>query len=247
MNIELLKQKIQNRKFLGPSLVILVVIVLILYLKYFFTIGVFFDDTFLKKQGKYPNIQYVGKTSQGSIQISVDVLNKEQNNIDVTFKLPNNINKQYNVRFKDSSVWGLSDIVVEDYSDNVIFEGQYNESISFLFDKYGVPSTDNKTTMVRANEKVTYNENYEVSLKEVADFAAFANKTTRGKLGYLVIAMLIFTLTLIDIKYPLLFFKLNHMFHVKDPEPSDFYISMQQMSWVIMPIVGLAFLIAAVI
>jgi len=209
--------------------------------------GVFFDDTFLKKQGKYPNIQYVGKTNQGSIQISVDVLNEDQNNINVTFKLPNNINKQYNVRFKDSSVWGLSNIVVEDYSDNVIFEGQYNESISFLFDKYGIPSTNNKTTIVRTNEKVTYDKNYEVSLKKVVDFAAFANETTRGKLEYLVITVLIFTLTLIDIKYPLLFFKLNHMFSVKDPEPSDFYISMQQMSWVIMPTIGLALLIAAVI
>jgi len=247
MNIELVKQRILNRKFLSLLLAILVLIGLIFYLRYFFTIGVFYDDTFLKKQGEYPDIQFIGKTNQGSVQISVNVLNGKQNSIDVTFRLPNDINKQYNVSFKDLAGWGLKNIIVKDYNGNVIFEGQYSEDSPFLFDKYGKPLVGNEISRVIVNGETNYNDNYKISAKKVVDFAAMADETIRGKLGHLILAILIFVLTLIDIKYPLLFFNLKYMFSVKDPEPSEFYISMQQISWIVMPIIGLILLIVAVI
>lgn len=97
------------------------------------------------------------------------------------------------------------------------------------------------------NGETNNNDDYKISAIKVIDLVALANDTIRGELGYLILAILIFVLTLIDIKYPLLFFNLKYMFSVKDPEPSEFYISMQQISWIVMPIIGLILLIVAVI
>ncbi len=124
------------------------------------------------------------------------------------------------------------------------FGGNIIEDSLFLFDDNGTPFWEEAGIIV--NKEINYNEDYRIFLKNVADFAASANETTRGEFGYLVLAIIIFALTLIDIKYPLLFFNLNHMFTVKNPEPSDFYISMQQISWVILPIIGLILLVVAV-
>lgn len=247
MNIDLVKQRILNRKSARFLLAILVLIGLFFYLRYFFTTGVFYDDTFLKKQGEYPDVQYIGKVKQGKIQISVKALNEKQNSIDVSFRLPNNINKQYNVSFKDIAGWGLRNIIIKDYDSNLVFEGQYEENSPFMLDKYGKPSVGNEIVQVTVNREAIYNDDYKISSKKVADFAALSGETTRGELGYLLLAIIIFALTLIDIKYPLLFFNLKYMFSVRDPEPSDFYISMQQISWVFMPIIGLFLLIVAVI
>ncbi|WP_352419673.1 hypothetical protein [Proteiniborus sp.] len=245
MNIDLVKQRISNKKSLRFLLAILIVILLFLYLKYFFTTGVFYDDAFLKKQGEYPNIQYIGKAKQGIIQISVKALTNKQDSIDVNFRLPNDINKQYNVSFKDVDYWGYSNLNIKDENGNTVFHGQYIKDSPFLFDENGTPFWEEAGIIV--NKEINYNEDYKIFLKSIADFAALANEGIRGEFGYLVLAIIIFALTLIDIKYPLLFFSLNHMFTVKDPEPSDFYISMQQISWVVMPIIGLILLIVAVI
>ncbi len=125
MNMELIKQRVLNKKSLKVLFAILIVITLILYLKYFFTTGVFYDDTFLKKQGEYTDIQYIGKTKQGKIQISVKALTDKQNSIDVIFRLPNDINKQYNVSFKDADYSGYGNLNIKDENGNTVFRGQY--------------------------------------------------------------------------------------------------------------------------
>ena len=71
------------------------------------------------------------------------------------------------------------------------------------------------------------------------------NVMVRGNIGVLLLALLLIVLTVIDIKYPLAFFTMKHFLDVQNPEPSDFYITMQEISWVVVPIIALIVMIVA--
>lgn len=223
------------------------IVLLILYFKAFFTTGVYFDDSFLKKEVLASDSHYIGKSAHGSIHITVKGLKNKHGSAEVIYRLPNNINKRYTVNFKNAGNWDMGIENIKDEAGNIVFEGEYRKDSNFLYDKDGKPMISD-AVRIRANgEKVSYNANYRVSLKSVADFASFAKDTVHGKFELLFLAIVLFTITIIDIKFPLFFFSLRHALHVKDPEPSDFYIEMQRATWIVLPIIGVLLMIAAII
>jgi hypothetical protein len=160
--------------------------------------------------------------------------------------LPNNINRQYTVNFKNTSDWETDIENIEDKDGNIIFHGgKFRKDVPFLFDANGQPiiQVNNPVEIYGENP---YNADYNVHLYSVVSFATFAKDTTRGEYSILAVAILIFVLTLIDIKYPLFFFKLRNSLDVKNPEPSDFYITMQRISWYLLPIIVIVLMIVAI-
>lgn len=89
-----------------------------------------------------------------------------------------------------------------------------------------------------------FSKDYEVSL---LTFAYGDNDTIRGNPQFLVIAIIFSIITIIDIKDPLFFFQLKHFLSVQDPEPTELYLLLQRISWVIYPIIIIGCLIAGVI
>ena len=55
-----------------------------------------------------------------------------------------------------------------------------------------------------------------------------------------LLVVLMTLLLMLDVACPLVLFKLQHMLDVRDPEPTDFYIGMQRVGWVIYPVLLLA-------
>lgn len=245
MDIERIKQMISKSIFLKALLTVLLIAILFFYFRTFFATGVYFDDTFLKKEVVSSDSHYIGKSIYGDIHITVKGLKNKHSNVDVIYRLPNNINRQYTVSFKDAGNWELGIENIKDEDDKIVFEGEYRKDSFFLFDKNGQPLMED-IIRIRINGDTPYNGSYKVPLKSVADFASFANDTIRGKYKFLVPAIFLFVLTLIDIKFPLFFFTLKHLLDVKDPEPSDFYIMMQRISWYVYPIIGVILMIVAI-
>ena len=132
---------------------------------------------------------------------------------------------------------------IQDKDGNIIFEGEYKKGSDFLFQKNGRPIMDSNIQIL-VEGKNLYNKGYKISLKNVADLASFANDTIRGRWDLMTIALILFGLTLIDNKFPLFFFTLKHFVNVRDPEPSDFYILMQRISWYICPTIGIILMAA---
>jgi len=114
-----------------------------------------------------------------------------------------------------------------------------------MVDKNGKPIFSFET-IVLADEYIVYDEDYEVPLKNIAEFALSEKDTIRGEFGYLIYAIIMFALTWIDYKYPLFFFKLRHWPEVEDPKPSEFYLMMQKISYVVVPVIGIILMIAAI-
>lgn len=89
-------------------------------------------------------------------------------------------------------------------------------------------------------------DTYELPLVNVMEFATYEIERIRGDAQIMIIAILLLLIIAFDIKYPLFFFTLSHFIDVKDPEPTDFYIFMQEVWWVVIPIISIIFLIVAI-
>lgn len=237
---------IMGKKVFKGSIVLIIAFFAILYLSYFFTTGAVYDGTFLKKEGEYPHVEYVGKSGDGHMHILINALDDEGNNVEIEFRLPNKINIKYFIEFKDRFDEIYKFVKIQDQSRNTVFEGLYDENSPFLFDNAGSPYLDSELIRITVGGQSIYNEDYKVSFKEAIDLSTFKKREMRGDMGFLLYALILFSITAIDIKFPLFFFKLNHFLSVKDPEPTDFFYFMQKLSRVLMAGLGVIFLIVAV-
>ncbi len=245
MDIESMKQGIEGNRLLKGIILAFLAAALILYFIVFFTRGAEFDDTFLKKEVVSSDAHYMGKNMYGSIHITVKGLKDVHRSAEVIFRLPNDINRRYTVNFQDPKNWdaGIENIKGEDGS--IVFEGEYRKDRDFMVDKNGELWLDYNARVMKYGES-PYNEDYKISLKNVADFAYSAKDITRGNYGLLVLALFFLAITIIDIKYPLFFFNLKYSFSVENPQPSDTYLALQKISWIAYPAIAVLLMIAAI-
>jgi len=229
--------------FKGLLLILPAVVVLVFYFKIFFTKGIIFEGAFLRKEVVSSESQYSGRHRFGDIHITVKGSKNKDSRAEVTFRLPNNINRYYIVEFENPGDWDSSMIKIKNRSGSIIVEGKYRKDYSFLFNKSGEPVFDSQLRIAGENP---FDASYRVPLSHVAALATFSTETIRGRFGFLFIAVVMIVITAIDIKYPLFFFHLRHWLTVRDPEPSEFYLFMQRLSWFITPVIAIILMILAV-
>lgn len=216
---------------------------LIFYCIVFFSTGVYYEGAFLKKEVGVNECYYRGANEYGNITVNVKGQVNKDASARVSYAYPYSINRQYTVNFKDANNWDLGIENIQDSSGDIIFEGQYIKNDNYLYDKTGKPLLEDNLRVIIGNKFP--HKDYQLSLKNVADFATGSNDEIRGKYPSLIFAMLLFFYMLIDIKDPLFFFQLQYSWNVNNPEPSDFYVLMQKISWCINPIFILYLMIAS--
>lgn len=245
MVIDKIKQLIAKSQVFKVVLIILIIILMVLYFFAFFTKGANYDDTFLRKEIVNSDNHYIGRNKWGNIHITVKGFEGRDNNFEVIFRLPNNINKAFTVNFTDDDNFrhGVS---IKNESDKLLFEGYYRKDSPFLFDKNDNPLFEG-TGLIFINDQSPYNSDYNIYFENIVRFAAFENDAIRGDVRYLFVAVLSIFITAIDIKFPLFFFNLRHFMYVEDPKPSELYISIQRISWYVFSIIAFVLLIAAIL
>ncbi len=248
MNFEKIKETASNR-LIKIIFFIFVSVVVLLYLKYFFTKGVYFDDTFLKKEALPNEIHYIGNSSEGKIQIVVQGNGKlhEESKSHVIFYLPNNIEKIYDVYFSRKEQWHLGYVEIIGENSEVIFEGRYQTGSMFLMDKSNKPVIGNIKISYGGSNETIYNKDYKVPLINIVEFALEKDGYARGNIDMLLISLLLIAIIAIDIKNPLFFFELKYSFSVQNPKPTELYITMQRIGWVIFIVIALTLLVVAVV
>ncbi|MGM0524456.1 MAG: hypothetical protein ACQER2_10490, partial [Bacillota bacterium] len=88
---------------------------------------------------------------------------------------------------------------------------------------------------------------YTLSLSKLLDMAFLEAVTIRGQVGYLLFGIFFFALATLDLRFPRLFFTIEHILSVRDPEPTDFYRAMRKLRIAFTFIVGIVLFIAAII
>lgn len=248
MTFEIVKL-IKDNVVVKRIFIVLLALIVFLYLRVFFTTGVYFDEIFLKKHTISNETHYIGKSSQGDVHITVNgwANVKIESTAEVTFNLPNNIYEHYTVNFSDEEEWVIGNVEIKNENDDVIFKGKYQQGSMFLQDMNNKPIIEGlKISIENEKNDVVYDNNYKIPLISIVRFALHENVTMRGNGPILLASVILIFFTFIDIKYPLFFFELRHSFEVEDPKPTEFYITMQKLSWGINSIIALALLIIAV-
>jgi len=246
MTIERIKEIVRSSIYAKVLLVALLIVCLLGYFKIYLTKGVYYDDTFLKKKASASEIRYTGRSSEGEINITVKGDRNRDESARATYRLPNNISRQYLADFRDASNWNLGVRSIRDENGNILFEGEYIKGSSILVDKNGKPLFEDSYRII-VNGEINYDESYKIPLLSIAEFACSAGGTVRGEFQPLFMAIVLLVITAIDMKFPMFFFLMRHSWDVKDPEPSEYYVSMQQAMHQILPLIGLGLMIIAIL
>jgi len=244
MNIKAIAERVTKRGYVILILALIIIFLGSLYLKTFYSEGAYFEDAFLKKEVRLSETYYIGRHEEGEIHIVISALKDTRDSVNVRYSLPNNIDRDYTVRFKDANNWdkGIENII---YNGNIIFQGEYVEGDLFLWDENVNPMLGDNFR-ITFHDQATFDKSYKISKLSIAKFASYHNDTIRGKYEHLVMAALLALILIIDVKYPKLFFRLRHSLSVNNPEPSDFYITTQRIAWFVYPIIIVGLLLAAI-
>lgn len=116
----------------------------------------------------------------------------------------------------------------------VLFEGGYDENSDYGW--YHQDGTwDAMITFTAVSGSDPWG-GYETTAAGVMRFAQGPELTSRG--SWLLYGLMVFLtlLLMLDVAFPTALFYIRHCCDVRNPEPSDFYLAMQKVSWVVYPI-----------
>ena len=126
----------------------------------------------------------------------------------------------------------------------VIYEGGYREESGLFFTSDGEWSGLNVSMSTRVVGADPW-ENYTPSKSFLVQLALGPELVDRGDWRLYGLAVFLTIVMMADVAFPYTLFRWRHRRWVKDPEPTDDYMSMQHLSWVICPILLLVFYIFA--
>ena len=126
-----------------------------------------------------------------------------------------------------------------------IFRGGYYEGDSFrmLFTPDGEPDIDFDVTFTNENHDPW--DDYEPGAGAILGLAYDQPDTRQGSWAYYALAVFATLLVALNVAFPLTLFRLRYVFSVRNPEPTEFYMAMERISWVVLTALLLAGYIAA--
>lgn len=129
-------------------------------------------------------------------------------------------------------------LIFEPQEDGGVFLlqfGGFSEKYGFAFGEeegpYGRPLT---ITAETAGESQT--TLFSTPFTSLAQLAAEDNLHYRGSWQWFFFISVLAGLLSLTVAFPMAWFKLNHFLSVRDPEPSDFYLAMMKVEWVLVPV-----------
>lgn len=200
--------------------------------------GVTFEGTLLRIQAEENRTTYYGKIHGDEVSVIV-----RTEDMQVEYLVEDRVHDVYSVEYpldvmqtQYGSVSGIRILK----NDKILFEGGYDPQQEFAswFDQNGEWDPGICITYGTSGGNLSAPE--ELSRGNVMYFLNGPDVVHRGSIGLYLLVVLMTLLLMLDVACPLVLFKLQHMLDVRDPEPTDFYIGMQRVGWVIYPVLLLA-------
>ena len=206
--------------------------------------GALFSDTLLKPNETADGVTYTGKIRGEKVSISVQT--ESETVTVITCESENQRTDVYRMEYplepilaKEGFAEGkMVDGIRITKNGEVLFEGGYAQDASMSgaawYDADGQWDPGMAVTFWDGSGEqagpLTLNE------RNVMYFASGPELTARG--SWILYVMMVFfsLLVALDAAFPLTLFRLRHMCDVRDPEPSDFYLAMQRIGWVVYPV-----------
>ena len=200
--------------------------------------GVVFDEHLLRIYETEDSTVYSGKVHRE--EVSVTVRSDLQQ---VEYTVRDRIHDIYTIEYPLESIkteFGTANGIRILKNDKVLFEGGYFPNQDFLLwvDPNGEWDAGIQISYGTYGEPEKAPQ--ELTKSNVMYFLEGPEVVHRGSIGLYVLMVAMTLLLMLDVAHPLVLFKLQHMLDVRDPEPTEFYLGMQRVGWVIYPVLLLA-------
>ena len=192
--------------------------------------GVQFHGTLLKMQGTVENGAYFGK-AHGE-DVSIVVSRHSETEVGMELYISNVAHENWLVEYPLESIMTEHDREVAGLrvsrNGEVVFEGGYDpdyrvESSYILYDAAGEWDAGNLISVSAKSGQSGYWADYETSLNTVLKFVNGPEIKARGDFSIWFYGLVMSALAAALVAFPDALFQWNHRWHVKDPEPTDFY------------------------
>jgi len=195
--------------------------------------GISYEEGFLKLEQQAEKAVYSGKI-KGEIVIAVCY---EENGADmVEFSVGDRYRHVGRVEHPAGSITtehGREIPLIRIYrNDALLFDGGYDEEMGMFFDTEGNWDVLVSAKAVYANDPWY---NYEFTAGDIFYLAGNPAIVARGSWVLYAAMVFISLLLAVEIAFPNTLFYLNHFLSVRDPEPSDFFWAMHNISCVVLP------------
>ena len=199
--------------------------------------GVVFEETLLRIQTEADHTTYYGTVYGDEVSVTIRPAESQ-----VEYIVENRTHDVYTVEYPKGLIpteYGSVSGIRILKNDQILFAGGYDPQQEFMrwFDENGkwdpgVHFSYGTSGGKSAPEALTK--------WDVMRFLEGPEPVHRGSIGLYLLMVLMTLLLMLDVAYPLVLFRLEHCCDVRDPEPSDFYLAMQKVVWVIYPFLLLA-------
>lgn len=121
--------------------------------------------------------------------------------------------------------------------DQLIFSGGCDKASGTLYREDG---TWEPGLSVQVNTSyASYWDSFSPDVFDIMHFALEPGTVRRGSWGIYGLAVFLSVIAAVDIAFPRALFYLQHCFSVRDPEPTDLYLAMQKVGWVVLALAAL--------
>lgn len=200
--------------------------------------GVVFEETLLRIQTEADHTTYYGTVYGDEVSVTVRPAESQ-----VEYAVGDRVHDVYTVEYPlepiETEFVTLDGIrILKD--GQVLFEGGYDPYQPHMqwYNKDGEWDPGIYVTFSTSGEGLSAPE--ELTKGRIMYFLEGPELVHRGSIGLYLLVVLMTLLLMLDVAYPLVLFRLEHCCDVRDPEPSDFYLAMQKVVWVIYPFLLLA-------
>ena len=233
------EERSQLQKIMLVILAAMIVLFGVLNVVSLFRTGVVFDEQLLRKYDEEDHTRYSGKIHREDVTVTVRTAGLLQ----VEYVVGDRICDVYTVEYPLEPIkteFGTANGIRILKNDEVLFEGGYLSGQSPLswFDQNGEWDAGIHITYSVSGEPERAPQ--ELTKSNVMYFLGGPEVVHRGSIGLYLLMVLFTVILMVDVACPLVLFRLQYMLDVRDPEPTEFYLAMQRVGWVLYPFLLLA-------
>ena len=202
--------------------------------------GLLLDGALLKPTETADTVTYAGKLHGEQVSISVQ---RESDTVTVITCETESGSDVYRMEYPLDPIRAVDGFAQREMVDgiritkngDVLFEGGYaRENGGFWYDADGRWDQDVYLSAYLGSDVEI--RALELEKQDVMRLADGPELTARGSWLYYFLMLFFSLMVALDAAFPLALFYWRHMCDVRDPEPSDFYLMMQRIGWVVYPV-----------
>lgn len=203
--------------------------------------GVAFSDSLLRVETSETAAVYTGKVKGQAVCIQVEPAG--DNRTDVVYQTGDRPAQTYTLEYPtETPVATQSGTTVDGVrvwrDGSLLFEGGLDPDAESVFRWYSPDGTWDADVVISVSTGADedYGPPEYLSRDSVWSFAQGPDTSARGSVGIYLLMLLFSALVALDAAFPRVLFYMQHCCDVRDPEPSDFYLAMQRLGWVVYPV-----------